>query len=179
MKEILVSLFVLLSCSSFAQEKLPFLKRGEGKRYLAIFPDSKGAEYSVYFSEKKGDRYFVECQVKALDGVTSFRFWQQYQWKLGTGYAVELVEAYVFSTEMKKPQKFTTKDLNMELGVPLTQSLVHPYTPFEILSKRPKKTFELNFKDQIKGRPVIINPAKAEELDEKGKEILSLSYSCL
>ena len=183
MKEILVLLLALNTGWVYAQSKLPLLKKGEGKRYTAIFLDGKGAEYSVYLSdfkpETKGDRYFIECQVKALDGVTPFRFWQQYEWRIKPGYVAELLNAYVFSPEMSKPQKYSLKEINSEIGIPLTQSMVHFYTLFELLSKRAKKDFELKFKDSIKSRPTIINPSKAEELDEKGKEILGFSYSCL
>ncbi len=183
MKEILVLLLALNTSLVFAQVKLSLLKKGEGKRYTAIFLDGKGAEYSVYLSDFKpdsnGDRYFVECQVKALDGVTPFRFWQQYEWRIKPGYVAELLNAYVFSVEMTKPQKYSLKEMNPDIGIPLTQSMVHPYTPFELLSKRSKKDFELKFKDNIKSRPTIINPSKADALDEKGKEILGYSYSCL
>ncbi len=179
MKEIIVSTLLLFTFLASAQEKSALLKKGEGKRYTAIFHDGKGAEYSIYLVDHKADHFFVECQVKILDGVTPFRFWQQYDWKVISGTSAEFVSGYVFSPEMKMPQKFFAKDLLPEMGVPLTQALFLPFTSNEVLNKRSKKDFDLFLKDNIKSRPTIINPNKSEPLDERGKEILSQSYSCL
>lgn len=179
MKEIIVLTLMLFSFFAFAQEKSPDLKKGQGKRYTAIFHDGKGAEYSVYLADFKTDHFYVECQVKVLDGITPFRFWQQYEWKMLKNYNVELISGYVFSAEMRVPQKFSQKDFSPDVGVPLTQAFFLPFTTTEMLNRRTKKDFELFQKDNIKSRPTIINPAKAEALDEKGKEILSYPYSCL
>ena len=170
MKGILVLLIGSISFFAGAQERA----EGEGKAYELTLSEGKSAEILVYVATKKKDTVWVECQIKDLDVMTPFRFWQSFEWKILKYGKGELVSGYVFSPEMQRPQKFLAKDLPKGKGISLTADLLFPLMSLEAK----KGDYELRFKEQVKNRPTIINPSKADPLDEKGIETLNFSYSC-
>ncbi len=176
MMKVFVSFLFFLSITlSVAQEF--HLKEGEGKKYLATFPDGKGVEYMVYFAGKKDENFWVECKANIFDDLKSFHFWQLYEFKRKSDNLFLLMNAFVFSPEMMAPQKLPAEEVKNSLRFLLAHSLLQTFIPID--QSNAKLNYQFSLQGDVKHRPIIINTLKAKPLDEKGLRIINLPYSCL
>ncbi len=88
---------------------------GEGSLFQYTSAQGERADLSIYISESSFTKLGVEYYFITRDLIKS-EMWQQYIFKMDNGKSLNLENGYLFSSEMKAPEKIKKEMLNVNEG---------------------------------------------------------------